>query len=168
MKASEPLRYEYIMEKDGKRHAFEKYPTDPDYTYVDSKLLNPDAQAKITDLNIWNDDGEHTDEFSEGTKLVIIIQNVEKVSLNKITRLRQLTLQNDNFDTWILTSSGTDVFEPFRHKYQLGAPYFFVDATVLKTIIRSNPGVLLIKDGIILTKWHHNDTPLLEEVEVLL
>ena len=42
--------------------------------------------------------------------------------------------------------------------------YFFADATVLKTIVRSNPGVWLIKDGTVIEKWHYNDTPLSDEV----
>ena len=36
--------------------------------------------------------------------------------------------------------------------------------TVLKTIIRSNPGIALWKDGTVLGNWHHNDTPTATEV----
>ena len=43
-----------------------------------------------------------------------------------------------------------------------------MDQTVLKTIIRSNPGYVLVKEGTILGKWHYNDTPSAEEVQSLL
>lgn len=38
-------------------------------------------------------------------------------------------------------------------------PFCFTDETTLKTIIRSNPGLLLLKDGTIIRKWSHNDLP---------
>ncbi|MEM9338856.1 MAG: BT_3928 family protein [Bacteroidota bacterium] len=164
MKVSAPLKYEYTVEKEGKTYTFEKYPSDPGYNYIGSKLLNPEAQPKITDLSVWNDDGDFTDDLLTGTKLAIIIHDVDKVSLKKIDRIRNLTFRNPNYETWILTSSGAQKFEKFRHEQQLGAPYFFADATVLKTVVRSNPGIWLIKDGTVMAKWHYNDTPLSDEV----
>lgn len=46
-------------------------------------------------------------------------------------------------------------------KAEIGADYNFVqgDDIMLKTIIRSNPGVLLLKKGVILNKWHHSELP---------
>ncbi|WP_421764217.1 BT_3928 family protein [Ekhidna sp.] len=164
MQNSEPLKYVYIMEKDGETYEFETYPSEGGYEYVEAKLTNPDAAAKITDLNVWRDDTDYTEELLTGTKLVIIIHQIEKTSLKKIDRLRNLTFKNPRFTTWILTSSGYEKFEAFRHTNQLAAPYFFADATVLKTMVRSNPGVVLIKDGEVLAKWHFNDTPLTDDV----
>ncbi len=42
--------------------------------------------------------------------------------------------------------------------------YYFCDATTLKTIIRSNPGLLLLKKGTVVDMWHYNDWPTFEEV----
>lgn len=164
MKNSEPLKYIYIMEKDGEEFEFETYPSEPGYTYLEARLTNPDAQAKITDLNVWEGDNDYTDELLRGNKLLIIVHQVEKASTKKIDRLRNLTFQDPNYKTWILTSSGYETFEAFRHKNQLAAPYYFADATVLKTMVRSNPGVVLLKDGKVLAKWHYNDTPLADDV----
>ncbi|SNS97069.1 DoxX protein [Ekhidna lutea] len=164
MKNSEPLKYVYVMEKDGETIEFENYPSGGGYEYKEARLMNPEAAAKITDLNVWQNDDDYTDELLTGTKLVIIIHQIEKTSLDEIDRLRNLTFDNPRFDTWILTSSGYEKFEAFRHQNQLAAPYFFADATVLKTMVRSNPGVLLLKDGTVLAKWHYNDTPLTDDV----
>ena len=168
MKASAPLRYQYTLEKDGERFKFETYPTEPGYTFVSSKLLNPQDEPKITDLSVWNDDGEFTDDLLTGNKLLIIVHDAEKASLKKIDRLRNLTYTNPNYETWMLTSSGYEAVENFRRKNQLGVPYFYADATVLKTIIRSNPGVWLLKNGTVVGKWHYNDTPLSDDVVDLL
>ncbi|MEQ8629079.1 BT_3928 family protein [Ekhidna sp.] len=164
MKNSEPLKYVYIMEKDGETYEFENYPSEGGYEYIEARLTNPEAAAKITDLNVWQGDNDFTNELMSGAKLVLIIHQVEKTSLDEIDRLRNLTIQNPRFDTWILTSSGYEKFEAFRHQYQLAAPYFFADATVLKTMVRSNPGILLLIDGTVLAKWHYNDTPLTDEM----
>ena len=159
-----PIRYMYVMEKDGKTYEFENYPSDQGYEYVSSYPINPEDEAKITDLNVWEGDNDYTDELLRGSKLLVIIHQVEKTSLKKIDRLRNLTYSNPNYQTWILTSSGYETFESFRHENQLAAPYFFADATVLKTMVRSNPGILLLQNGTVLDKWHYNDTPLSDEV----
>ncbi|MEP1033859.1 BT_3928 family protein [Ekhidna sp.] len=164
MQNSEPLKYVYIMEKDGETFEFETYPSEEGYEYVEAKLTNPEAAAKITDLNVWQGDSDYTDELLSGTKLVIIIHQVEKTSVDEMDRLRNLTYDNPRFDTWILTSSGSEKFEVFRHANQLGALYYFADATVLKTMVRSNPGVVLLKDGVVIAKWHYNDTPLTDDI----
>ena len=164
MKNSEPLKYVYIMKKDGETFEFETYPSEEGYEYVEARLTNPEAAAKITDLNVWQGNDDYTDQLLTGNKLIIIIHQLEKTSLKKIDRIRNLTYDNSRFDTWILTSSGYEKFEAFRHKHQLAAPYFFADATVLKTMVRSNPGVVLLQNGTVLDKWHYNNTPLTDEI----
>lgn len=55
--------------------------------------------------------------------------------------------------------------EDFRHEYQTMYPFYKADATFLKTIIRSNPGVLLWKNGVVVDKWHHKQLPTFEEID---
>ena len=43
-------------------------------------------------------------------------------------------------------------------------PFYLTDETTLKTVIRSNPGLLLLKDGTIIQKWSHNDLPNMTEI----
>ena len=51
---------------------------------------------------------------------------------------------------------------PFIDKYNLNFPFYFTDETTLKTIVRSNPGILILKKGTILQKVHYNDIDELE------
>lgn len=164
MKNAEPLRYTYIMEKEGERLEFDHFPTGEGYEFIEAKLQNPEAQAKIFDLNIWSGDDDYTQSMMQGNKLLIIIHDIDKFSDKKIERIRNLCYENPNFETWILTSTGRDSFEPFRHEMQLPAPFFFADATVLKAMVRSNPGIVLLQNGTVKGKWHYNDTPRIDKV----
>jgi hypothetical protein len=105
-----------------------------------------------------------------GTRLPIVMVDVNKASIKNIEDLRNLirSTEQDSVKAYILTSSSAEDTERFRHENQLPVPYYFADATVLKTIIRSNPGIALWKDGTVLGNWHHNDTPTAEEVRSLL
>jgi hypothetical protein len=67
----------------------------------------------------------------------------------------------------IITSSGASTIDAFRHEHQLGIPFYFADATVLKTIVRANPGITLWVDGTVKGMWHHNDTPDADDVLAL-
>ena len=77
-------------------------------------------------------------------------------------------VQGANAESMILTSSGEAAFEEFRHNHQLAAPFYFTDATVLKAMVRSNPGILLLKNGIVLGKWHYNDVPSAPEINEII
>lgn len=63
-----------------------------------------------------------------------------------------------------LTGGLYDQVEDFRHEYENAFPYMSCDATTLKTVIRSNPGLVLLKKGTVTGKWHHNDIPTFEHI----
>lgn len=167
MEPSEELIYEYVMTKDGKEFTFDTYPSDQSFEFQAMNLVNPEAQPKITDLNVWNDEAEFTDELFNDNKLLVIIYSVDKVSTDHIEAIKNLSKSNA-FTPWVLTASDHEDFEQFRHDVQLAIPYFYADATVLKTMIRSNPGIILLSEGTVIGKWHHNDTPNVSEIESLL
>ncbi len=154
---------EYVFEKDGKEVRDTKFLSDADgYKYVSSHVLNEDKiKPKITDYSISSPEGEDLTQYTfEGSRLLIVIFDVNKTSTSNIEEVQQLTKQLEGkVDCFILTSSGSEAMEAFRHEHQLAVPYYYADATVLKTIIRSNPGIALWKEGTVLGNWHHNDTP---------
>jgi uncharacterized membrane protein YphA (DoxX/SURF4 family) len=160
MQPSADLKYEYVMEKDGQEFKFETYPTDKSYKYKEMVLLNPEVQPKITDFAIWNDEGDYTQEMFIGKKLFLIIYNISKS--NKESYSDIVELQNslgDNVEVIALTASDAESFKAFQSEIGLNIPFYYTDATVLKTIARSNPGLWLLDDGAVKGKWHFNDVP---------
>lgn len=162
---------EYVFKKDGKEVKSEKYLSPEEgYEYVSYRIVNEDEiKPKITDYAVMSADGNDiTQETFTGPKLIIVMVDVDKASTKNIADVRSLLQGIDGkIQAYILTSSSAENTERFRHENQLAVPYYFADATVLKTIIRSNPGIALWKDGTVLGNWHHNDTPTAADVLAL-
>ena len=159
---------EYTFTKDGKEyHDTQFLSVEEGYDYVSSRILNEDkVKPKITDYAVTSSEGEDlTKATFQGAKLLIVMYDIGKTSTTNIAVLRNLTQGLDGkVESLILTSSSDEKVEEFRHEHQLAVPFAFADATVLKTIIRSNPGIALWKDGIVIGNWHHNDTPTAKEI----
>ena len=168
MKPNAPLRYKYVMEKNGETKDFTTYP-DSTWTYKSMVALNPEDSPKITDFRVWNDEGDYTPELLRGNKLVLIIQDVDKADRDRYALINKLL--NDakdsrrNITSLIITSSSPAEFDVFRHNANFAVPFYYADATVLKSIIRSNPGFLLLKDGTVRGKYHYHDIPSIGKVE---
>lgn len=166
--AEQPI-FEYTFKKkDGSLMQSEKYLTDTvEYKYISVRQTNEDrTKAKITDYSVSSPEGEDmTQETFTGPKLLFVIYDVTRASTSNIEEIRKLARDLDGkVEMMILTASLAEQFEPFRHEYQLAVPYYYADATVLKTIVRSNPGITLWVDGTVKGMWHHNDTPEASEI----
>ncbi|KAA9333206.1 DoxX family protein [Hymenobacter busanensis] len=164
MKPSAPLRYKYVMEKNGTTQDFEEYPTDTLWKFKQMVPLNPEAGPKITDFKVWGAQQEDvTQEVLKGNKLLLIVQGVEKADRDRFAQINQLLASIDSskkkVEPFIVTSASPNEFDVFRHEVNLAGPYYFADATVLKSMIRSNPGFLLLKDGVVKGKYHYHDIP---------
>ncbi len=161
---------QYTFEKEGEEVESLKYlSADEGYKYVSSRILNEKAStAKITDYQVVSLEGEDfTEQTFTGNKLLLIFYNTEFSDKEKMSQINELVEGLSNADPMVLTSAGETDFEKFRHEYQLAVPYYLTDATVLKAMIRSNPGIMLVRQGIVFGKWHHNDVPTAEEINAL-
>lgn len=160
--------FEYVFVKDGKEVVSDKYlPTEEGYQYKAIRILNEEqTKPKITDYNVTDIEGQDITQWTfEGPKLIIVMVDVAKASTSNIGAVRALAKGVEGkVECLILTSSAEGAIDTFRHENQLAVPFAFADATVLKTIIRSNPGISLWQDGTVLGNWHHNDTPTADEV----
>lgn len=170
MQPSAPLEYSYIMRKEGVETVFDQYPTDDTYEFVDMQLKNPEALPKISDFSVWNENGDFTEDLLSGKKLVILISNISKMSESGFSEMTPLiqSLEGTDIRPVVVAASSEDEIKALVEKYGWKAEHYMGDATVVKTIIRSNPGIVLLRDGTVIEKYHHNNTPEASEVERLL
>ena len=167
----EPI-FEYTFRKDGELIKSEQYLSEQEgYEYIGYEVKNSkNTIPKITDFSVWNDEvGEYTDLALTGNKFILIVQDAGKASRKDLAKIGNLmktvTLQAE---VLVFTSSGVASLQDYLVEARVAVPIFFVDATVLKTMIRSNPGMMLMKDGTVLGKWHYNDIPVPDQVLNLL
>ncbi|MBF1556461.1 BT_3928 family protein [Segatella salivae] len=158
----------FIMEKNGKRKEFtlDNYP-DASWKFIDSKTVQtsegyipPIHDFSITDnktgLDLTNSVLSH-----KGYTFLLIAPHLETADDSNFGDIDRLYEYAQSYDIpfYCLTASTTKAIK--RWIDLTGAEYSFciTDEAVLKTIIRSNPGLLLLKDGTIINKWSHNNLP---------
>lgn len=176
MKPAEEPMFVYILEKDGQKVEMNNYPTDPSYKYISYRVLNPEkSQPKIMDYQIWNDEGDYTDSSLNGKVLLIILRNTDQALNSEKSRKNAQILASElpkieqaAIRPMIISSSYPESIENFRHETQLAAPYYFMDDTQIKTMIRTNFGLLLLENGVVKGKWHQNDLPDTDQLTNLL
>lgn len=110
------------------------------------------------------DEGEDITEQvldNEGYTFLLVSPHLEQADdsqLDKLNQLYEYGLDN-NYQFYCLTASTAKGISHWRNSTGAEYPFCQTDETTLKTVIRSNPGLLLLKDGKIIRKWSHNDLP---------
>jgi hypothetical protein len=72
--------------------------------------------------------------------------------------------ENYNIRTVLLTSNSAQDAELFSKKNKLVMEVFYADGIPLKSMVRANPGVLLLKNGTVINKWHFRNMPSYDEL----
>ena len=146
--------------------------SNPNLEFVDRKdeIIQKGDIPKIQDFRIEDDDGNDiTDDLltDPGYSLWVISYNVNKASRKGFEKTIELSeqAQSKGMDFMAFTSSLYEAREAFRHDVGLSYPIHSCDEKVLKTIVRANPGMVLMKEGVVIDKWHHNDFPSMADLE---
>ena len=158
----------FIMEKNGQRKEFtlENYP-DASWKFIDSKTVQtsegyipPIHDFSITDnktgLDLTNSVLSH-----KGYTFLLIAPHLETADDSNFGDIDRLYEYAQSYDIpfYCLTASTTKAIKRWIDLTGAEYPFCITDEAVLKTIIRSNPGLLLLKDGTIINKWSHNNLP---------
>jgi uncharacterized membrane protein YphA (DoxX/SURF4 family) len=134
----------------------EEYLTGDNFEYT-GYLEEGGKQATLADFQPMDSEGNiSSDLLLNGTQYWIVWGNVKK-NEEVADQIRDLfATQTKESPAYFLTSSSFDQYADKNLGY---AQYFELDETVIKAMIRSNPGLVKVKDGIVLDKWHLNDLP---------
>jgi uncharacterized membrane protein YphA (DoxX/SURF4 family) len=134
------------------------------------KLIKEGYKVKIKDLMITDASGtDYTREIVENPyySLVVVAYNLNQTNEKAIADANALALNaagQFNIRTVLLTSNSAQDAEKFSKRMKLFMEVFYVDAVPLKSMVRANPGVLLLKNGTIVNKWHYHSLPSFNEL----
>lgn len=98
---------------------------------------------------------------------MLIAWNLNKSNIKSQEKINELAhwAMNNGMQFIGLTSSLPAEWDEFTERHDVPYEFFNADEITLKTIIRSNPGLMIIKEGTIVAKYHYNDIPSPEEFE---
>jgi len=162
----------FIYEKDGKKSEFSPAQIadlDSTYKFVDriDKLVRKGDKPPIHDFNISNDDGDITEEVlnHEGYYFLLVCYDIKKADAAAMPDITAFAAECEKNKIPFIGLSASDpaVVEKFRHEHQAAFPFYMTDETTLKTMIRSNPGLMLLRKGTVTDMWHYNDFPSFSE-----
>ncbi len=167
----------FTYEKDGKKMELttdQLGVVDSTYKYIDrkDKVIREGDKAAIHDFTIVTPDGTDVtaDVLSMDNVFLLIAYDIahsdEEVQ-GKVNDFVALC-QKDGVEFIGLSSSLPKEVEAFRHKHNSTFEYYSTDATTLKTMIRSNPGLMFLQKGVVKAIWHLNDFPTYDGVKKLL
>ena len=165
-----PTEYEtvFVLEKDGQRKEFtlENYP-DSTWTFVkaDTRIRQKGYEPPIQEFSMV--DMETGEDIADavlsdpGYSFLLVAYQLDVADDSNIDLINEIYdySVDRGYGFYALTSSSMEGVE--RWCDMTGAEYKFYrgEDVTLKTIVRSNPGLLLLKDGVILKKWSDNDLP---------
>ena len=176
----------FLMEKDGiqKEFSLDNYP-DSTWTFIDSKTVeiekgyvppihdfsivlitqpsSPNTQHPTP--NIGDDITEQVLNDPDYTLLLISphLEQADDTNFGEINQLHEYAQEHD-IAFYCLTASTEKAIARWMELTGAEYPFCNTDETTLKTMIRSNPGLMLLRDGVVVGKWSHNRLPKAESL----
>ncbi len=158
----------FIYSKDGveKEFTLADYPADDStWTFVrqNVELVEKGYVPPIHDFTVQVDGEDITDLVleREGYTLLVICSKLEITDTDSFKRLNEINewAESKDIPMYCLTASFHDYISDFTSKYGVKFAMAQTDEITLKTIVRSNPGLVLLNKGTVIKKWHYNDFP---------
>lgn len=163
----------FILEKNGQQKEFtlDNYP-DSTWTFVDSKTVQT-AEGYVPTIHDFSIQDNKTGEDitqevlnDTGYTFLLISPTLAYADDSNFGRIDQIYefAQDYGYRFICLTASSDKDIAKWQDITGAEYPFYTTDATTLKTMIRSNPGLMLLHHGTIIQKWSHNKLPQPEEL----
>lgn len=159
----------FIYEKDGvkKQFTLEEAPfDDASWSFVETKIVKEGFIPVISSFELYNINGENVADVilnQPRLSFLLILSDIKKASdvhIDKINNVYDYSVEAEaKLPFYGVTASSEDDIEEWKKNTGAEYPFLTADGVLLKTMIRSNPGLIIIKNGTILAKFHHNNIP---------
>lgn len=178
----------FLYSKDGVTKEFreENYPwNDSTWTFVDMKthLVREGQKPKIEDFSVeslyfddatdsWQSGGNITDIILSDPSytFLMVAYSLEKMHMRHLNRFREVARHTaeKGYSFYLLTASSPDEVGTWERKQRTGFQFAHVDERTLKTMIRANPGLMLLKEGTVMRKWDDSEVPSNDKIALIL
>lgn len=145
----------------------EIYITNGDYPTVDGEFIDVETEEiqagyepPVHDFTIEQNGEDFAAALLQEPKLVMVIAyDLRKSNLEVFKEIKAVTDKalKAGYKVIGMSASGPDQTDALKKENNLAFDFYFTDETTLKTIVRSNPGVLVLEKGTIVQKLHYND-----------
>lgn len=163
----------FTLQKDGVRKEFtlENYP-DSTWEFIDSRTTQT-RQGYVPPIHDFSIELKETGEditeqvlADKGYTFLLVSPHLELADDSNFGNIEQIYeyARQEHIPFYGLTASTDKAVARWRELTGAEYPFATTDATTLKTIIRSNPGLVLLKGGTVIRKWSHNTLPSSEEL----
>jgi uncharacterized membrane protein YphA (DoxX/SURF4 family) len=138
-----------------------------------TKLIKKGYQVAIPDLIISDNEGQDlTQEVIENPHYNFIVTSTDVtkftpsdfLALDKINQTIRSLSEEFNLRAVLLTASASADIDYLNDQFELVLETFYADAVPLKSMVRSNPGVMLMQNGVVIQKWSKDTFPSKEEL----
>ncbi|KPM30658.1 Hypothetical protein I595_3154 [Croceitalea dokdonensis DOKDO 023] len=137
------------------------YPTvDGEFIDVETTQIQKGYEPPVHDFTIEQDGTDYTDAMLSEEKLVMVIAyDLAKSNYEVFAALKTITDEAiaKGYKVIGMSASSTEIGKALGKEHKLNFDFYFTDETTLKTIVRSNPAILVLERGTILQKAHYND-----------
>lgn len=165
------MKWYYTYKKDGVEKEFEQAP-DSTWEYVSyrNEVIKPGVPAKIVDFSINTTEGvDVTDSVlnAQGYKLFLVTYDINSADRDEQAQINELYAhaKQDGTPFIALTGSVENDISKFKAATKAQYPFYNTDGTALKTMVRANPGLVLLKGCEVIEMWHNNSLPSYSEVK---
>jgi uncharacterized membrane protein YphA (DoxX/SURF4 family) len=170
--AADVWESKFIYSKEGSSKEFNlKNLPDSSWIFVEAKhtLIKKGYEPPIHDFTITDADGNDVADqllTSSTYNFLIVAYNLEKTKTDNQDKINQLVefCHSKDYPVYGLTASTDEVISTFKEKTGALYNFYATDEITLKTMIRANPGIILIKEGTIIANWNANDLPSVEQL----
>jgi hypothetical protein len=138
---------------------------------TEQKLIKKGYEPPIHDFEFMIDDEDRTEAYlSAPSVLFIVSRKLETANADALGAIGELALKCAAHGIQVIAGSASseETIAEYQTFHQWDFPVAMMDETTLKTVVRSNPGVLLLREGKVLGKWAHVDLPDVDELLNLL
>lgn len=137
------------------------YPSvEGEFIGVETKVIQEGYTPPVVDFSIESADEDLTDHFLNQENLIVVVSySLEKIEADGALKLKALQKEarKNNYQIIGLTASGEEAKNRINEAYEIDFEWYLCDEKALKTVVRSNPGILELDSGTVKQKVHWND-----------